>query len=73
MMHAATVAVRHDPRIKARYETLRRWYPPAVAYSHVANYMAYCIWYMLERRKLHRYHKKAAYETKLKRLKGRCR
>ena len=63
MMHVATVAVRHDPRIKARYETLWKQHPPVVAYSHVANYMAYCIWYMLEWREPYRYHNKTAYET----------
>ena len=73
MMHAAMVAVRHDPRMKARYETLRKQRPPVVAYSHVANYMAYCIYYMLKRREPYRYHNKSAYETKLKRLDARCR
>ena len=73
MMRAAMVAARHDPRMKARYETLRKQHPPAVAYSHVANYMAYCIYYMLKRREPHRYHSKSAYETKLKRLEARCR
>ena len=73
MMHAATVAVRHDPRMKARYETLRKQHLPVVAYSHVANYMANCIYHMLKRREPYRYHNKTAYETKLKRLEARCR
>ena len=73
MMRAAMVAARHDPRMKARYETLRKRHPPAIAYSHVANYIARCIWYMLKRREPYRYHDKASYERKLKRLKGRCR
>ena len=72
-MRAAIVAARHDPGMKARYETLRKRHPAAVTYSHVANYMANCIYYMLKRREPYRYHKKVAYETKLKRLKGRCR
>ena len=73
MMHAATIAVRHDPRMKARYETLRKQHLPVVAYSHVANYMANCIYHMLKRREPYRYHSKTAYETKLKRLEARCR
>ena len=73
MMRAAMVAVRHDPRMKARYETLRKQHLPVVAYSHVANYMANCIYHMLKRREPYRYHDKTAYEAKLKRLEVRCR
>ena len=73
MMRAAMVAARHDPRMKARYETLRKQHLPVVAYSHVANYMANCIYHMLKRREPYRYHNRTAYEAKLKRLEARCR
>ena len=72
MMHAAVVAVQHDPRMKERYEAYRKRHPPLVAYSHVANYMAKCIYHMLKTREPYRYHDKKAYEKKLKVVRRRA-
>ena len=66
MIRAAMVAGQHDPRMKALYEAYRKRHPPLVAYSHVANYMAKCIYYMLKNREPYRYQNKKAYEKKLK-------
>ena len=71
MVHAAMVAVQHGPRMKARYEAYRKRHPPVAAYSHVANYMAKCIYYMLKSREPYRYHDKKAHKQKLKVV--RCR
>ena len=73
MIHAATVAVRFDPGMKARYEMLRRRHGPKIAYSHVANYMAKCIWYMLSRREPYRHHSEDAYRRKLATVQNRSR
>ena len=73
MIRAAMVAVRYDPRMKSRYEGYRKRHPPLVAYSHVANYMAKCIYYMLKNRELYRYYDEVAYEKKLKVVRGRAR
>ena len=73
MVHAALMAVRYDPRMSARFETLRKRHPPLIAYSHVANYLAKTIWYMLTRREPYRYHDKAAYGRKLKQLRAKSR
>ena len=62
MIRAAMVAVQHDPRMKSRYEGYRKRHPPLVAYSHVANYMAKCVYYMLKNREPYRYYDKDAYE-----------
>ena len=73
MVHAAMIATQHDLRMKAYYEMLRKQHLPIVAYSHVANYMANCIYHMLKRSEPYRYHSKTAYEAKLKRLEARYR
>ena len=72
MIRAAMVAVRHDPRMKAKYEAYRKRHSPLVAYSHVANYMAKCIYYMLKRREPYRYYDKEAYERKMKGVRRRA-
>lgn len=72
MIHAAMVAVRYDPRMKALYESYRKRHAPLVAYSHVANYMAKCIYHMLKNREPYRYHNKEAYERKLKVVRSRA-
>ena len=71
MMHAALVAVRHDPKWMLKYERLQKRHPPLVAISHVANSMARCIWYMLKRREPYRHYNKNSYDAKLKRVKAR--
>ena len=71
MMNAAFTAVQHDVRPAARFETLRKRHASLVAYSHMANYLAKTIWYMLTRREPHRYHNKAAYSRKLKKLRAK--
>ena len=72
MIRAAMVAVHHDPRMRVRYEGYRKRHPSLVAYSHVANYMAKCIYYMLKNREPYRYYDKDAYERKLKVVRGRA-
>ena len=70
MIQVASVAVRHDDRMKEYYERVKKRHggKHAIAITHVANKMLHIMWYMLRDGEPYRNRDERLYQSKLARL-----